>query len=198
VGSHDIFLLKNGEPYAAVDLEDEIKPEAKEVIQYFKKQGIIPVLISGDRRRKCEALAQQLGIQEVYAEKLPGEKLEIINDLERKGGVAMVGDGVNDAPALTKASVGISLSNATDVAIQSAQVILLKGNLKLLPRAYSISRITLRVIKQNLFWAFFYNVIAIPIAAFGLLDPMIAAATMALSDVVVVLNSLRLRSRRID
>lgn len=198
MGSHDIFLVRNGELFAAVDLEDEIKPEAHEVIQYFKKHGIIPVLISGDRKNKCESLAQQLDIQQVYAEKLPAEKLEIINELERNGGVAMVGDGVNDAPALTKASVGISLSNATDVAIQSAQLILLKGNLKLLPRAYSISRITMRVIKQNLFWAFFYNVIAIPIAAFGLLDPMIAAASMALSDVVVVLNSLRLRSRKID
>jgi len=197
-GSHDIYLLRNNELFAAVDLEDAIKPEAPEVIRYFRKQGLIPVLISGDRKDKCESFARKLDIQEVYSEKLPAEKLELIAELNKKGGVAMVGDGVNDAPALSKANVGISLSNATQVAIQSAQVILLKGNLKLLTKAFSISKVTMTIIKQNLFWAFFYNVLAIPIAAVGLLDPMIAAASMAVSDVVVVLNSLRLRSKKLD
>jgi Cu+-exporting ATPase len=195
---HDILLLKNGKLFAAVDLEDEIKAGAEAVIDYFKHRDITPVLISGDRREKCEALASRLSISDVYYEKLPAEKLVIIDQLEKSGGVIMVGDGVNDAPALTRAGVGISLSNATHAAIQSSQVILLKGNMHLLTRAFSISRLTVKVIKQNLFWAFFYNVIAIPIAAFGFLDPMIAAATMAFSDVVVVLNSLRLRTKRLD
>jgi Cu+-exporting ATPase len=195
---HDIYLIKNGTLFASLDLEDQVKEGVAEAITYFKRFGVIPVLISGDREAKCRRLADAVGIDEVYAEKLPAEKLVIIEQLEKTGNVAMVGDGINDAPALAKASVGISLSNATQVAIQSAQVILLKGNLKLLTRAHGISRITLKVIKQNLFWAFFYNVIAIPIAAAGYLDPMVAAATMALSDVVVVLNSLRLRSRKIS
>lgn len=195
---HDLYLMRNESLYAGVDLEDEVKPEASEVIRFFINKGITPVLISGDRKEKCDSFARQLGIKEVFAEKLPSEKLDIIAALNEKGGVAMVGDGVNDAPALSKATVGVSLSNATQVAIQSAQVILLKGNLKLLPRAFSISHVTMKIIRQNLFWAFFYNVIAIPVAAVGLLNPMIAAASMAVSDVVVVLNSLRLRSKKLE
>ena len=152
--------------------------------------------ICGDREEKCLVTARKLGIERVYAERLPAEKLQIIEELGKQGPVIMVGDGINDAPALTRADVGVSLSNATGSAMESASVILLNGSLRLLPRAFGISRITLRVIRQNLFWAFFYNVIAIPIAAAGYLDPMIAAASMALSDVVVVLNSLRLRSKK--
>jgi Cu+-exporting ATPase len=195
---HDIYLMRNKEIFAAVDLEDVVKPDAKETIAYLRSKGVRTILLSGDRQNKCESLAQQLGLDEVYFEKLPSEKLQIIETLVKNGDVAMVGDGINDAPALAKATVGISLSNATQVAIQSAQVVLLKGKLSLLIRTWSISRLTLNVIKQNLFWAFFYNIIAIPIAAVGLLNPMIAAASMAFSDVIVVLNSLRLRSRRLD
>jgi P-type Cu+ transporter len=132
----------------------------------------------------------------VYSEQLPKQKLEIIERLSKVNLTAMVGDGINDAPALAKANVGISLSNATQVAIQSAQIVLLHGNdLHYLIKALNISRKILLTIKQNLFWAFFYNVIAIPVAALGLLNPMIAALSMAFSDVFLIGNSLRLRTK---
>lgn len=196
--SHSVYLMMNDELLATIDIEDEIKPEAKETINFFKSKGIRTILLSGDRHKKCTDIATELGIDEVHAEKLPSEKLNIIASYVAQGNTAMVGDGINDAPALAKANIGISLSDATQVAIQSAQVILMKGKLDLLKSAYGISRITLTTIKQNLFWAFFYNVIAIPIAAVGMLNPMIAAASMAFSDVFVVMNSLRLRSKRIN
>lgn len=197
-GSHNLYVLRNGLLIGSVDICDEIRPEAAEALAYLRRKGIQTILLSGDSREKCEAVAKQLPFDEAYSEKLPAEKLAIIGRLSESGDVAMVGDGINDAPALAKAGIGISMSNATQVAIQSAQVILLKGNLNLLSKAYSISENTLTIIKQNLFWAFFYNVIAIPIAAAGFLSPMIAAASMALSDVIVVLNSLRLKSKKLD
>lgn len=195
--SHTVYLTVNNRLIAWLDVEDEIKPEAMETIRLLKSQGITTVLLSGDCRNKCEKLANELGIDEVYYEKNPEEKLKIIEDFTKTGNTAMVGDGINDAPALAKANVGISLSNATQIAIISAQIVLLKGNLNLLPKAWSISRITLTTIKQNLFWAFFYNIIAIPVAAVGLLNPMIAAASMAFSDVFVVVNSLRLKNKKL-
>lgn len=191
---HNVYLIQNNKLVATFDTEDEIKPEALETIDFLKSNGFNTILLSGDKKVKCDALALKLKIDDVFAEKLPAEKLQVIDELERREGVAMVGDGINDAPALSKATVGISLSNATQIAIKSAQVVLLNGKLSLLKQAYLISKNTMTVIKQNLFWAFFYNVIAIPIAAVGLLNPMIAAASMALSDVIVVLNSLRLRT----
>lgn len=195
--THTVYLSRNNKLVAWLDIEDEIKHDAAETIRFLKSKGIITVLLSGDRKLKCEKLANELGIEEVYSEKLPEEKLQIIEDFTEAGDTAMVGDGINDAPALARATVGISLSNATQVAIKSAQIILLKGNISLLPKAWSISNITLLTIKQNLFWAFFYNIIAIPIAAAGFLDPMVAAASMAFSDVFVVVNSLRLRRKKI-
>ncbi len=195
---HSIYVTKNNKIVGILDIEDQIKPEAKSAIDFFKRKGIKTVLLSGDRSEKCIGLAQILGIDEVYAEKLPSQKLEIISDFTKNSLVAMVGDGINDAPALSKANIGISLSNATQIAVKSAQIILLKGNLSLLAKTYNISTNTIQIIKQNLFWAFFYNVIAIPFAAAGILNPMIAAASMAFSDVFVVLNSLRLRNKRID
>ncbi len=195
--SHNIFLLKNNELIAAIDLQDELKQDSKHTIDELKKLGIKTVMVSGDRKSICESVASQLGIEEVYSEQLPTQKLEIIERLSKHSPTAMVGDGINDAPALAKATVGVSLSNATQVAIQSAQIILLHGNnLAFLIKAIQVSKQTLVTIKQNLFWAFFYNVIAIPIAAFGLLSPMIAALSMAFSDVVVVGNSIRLKTKK--
>lgn len=191
--SHDIYVLVNNRLAAYVDIEDEIKPETSATIAFFKRHGIVPVMLSGDKREKCMSVAAKAGIDEVYYEKKPSEKLDIIKQLSQKGMIAMTGDGINDAPALAMADVGISLSNATQIAVKSSQIILLNGNLSLLIPAYLYSRRTLLTIKQNLFWAFFYNVLAIPLAAAGYLSPLIAAFSMAASDVVVVLNSLRLK-----
>jgi len=195
---HNIYVFKNEKLIAWIDLTDEIKEGAAEVIQYFKKSGIKTIMLSGDKKDRCEVVAKALGIDEYKAEQKPDEKLSFIRECVSISPTAMVGDGINDAPALAQSNLGISLSNATQVAIDSAQIILLKGNLTNLIEAFSIGKITLQTIKQNLFWAFFYNVLAIPVAAIGFLSPTIAALSMAFSDVIVVGNSLRLRSRKIS
>ena len=157
------------------------------------------LLLSGDREEKCNDLAKKVGITTVYAEQLPEDKIKKIEELESIYPTVMVGDGVNDAPALVKASVGISLSKGTQIAVQSAQIVLLNDkDITQVYDAYLISKHTLKTIKQNLFWAFFYNVVAIPIAAFGFLNPMVAALTMAFSDVIVIGNSIRLKSKRLN
>jgi Cu+-exporting ATPase len=195
---HQLYLLKNGSLWATVDLRDEIREGAKTALDALKARGLTPVMLSGDRLAKCETVAQQLGIEQVYAEKLPAEKLQIIDQLNKAGGAAMVGDGINDAPALAQARVGISLSQATQAAIQSADIVLLHGRLSGLKDLLAIGKHTVLTIRQNLFWAFAYNVVAIPLAAFGFLSPILGAAAMAFSDVVVVGNSLRLRGKRIE
>jgi len=194
---HDIYVLKNNKLIGYVDIEDEIKPEAKAAVEHLKEKGITPILLSGDSYRKCGAVASKLEIEKIYFNKQPHEKLEIITNLSKVAPTAMVGDGINDAPALAKADIGISLSDATDVAIDSSQVILLNGNLAHLKDAMEMSKKTMTTIRQNLFWAFFYNILAIPVAAVGFLSPMIAAFSMALSDVFVVGNSLRLKARKV-
>jgi Cu+-exporting ATPase len=196
---HSLYLVKNDKLIATLDLEDMLKPNTAETIQQLVEQGIQPVILSGDSREKCEALAAKVGIKTVYSEQLPSQKLEVIDNLTKTAPTAMVGDGINDAPALAKASVGVSLSNATQAAIQSAQVILLKNNnLATLVEAQLISKHTLITIKQNLFWAFFYNIIAIPVAAMGLLNPMVGALAMAFSDVIVIGNSIRLKTKKLN
>lgn len=196
--TYDLFLLCNDVLIAAVAIEDQVKPYAPALMQYLHKRGIRTVLVSGDKEHKCRRLAQQVGIDEVYAEQTPEQKLQKVESLAAKARVAMVGDGINDAPALSRAHVGISLSNATQVAINAAQVILLDGDLRHLQTAFEVGAHTVRVMKQNLFWAFFYNVLAIPVAAVGWLSPMVAALAMACSDVIVVFNSLRLRWMKFD
>jgi Cu+-exporting ATPase len=181
-----------------VDIEDELKENISATISELKKQGIVPVLLSGDSKRKCEMIAQKAGIEKIYSGQSPRQKLEVIDALVKQSPTAMVGDGINDGPALAKASVGISIGNASQVAIQSAQVVLLRTtDLSQLPEALRIGKHTLITIKQNLFWAFFYNVVAIPIAAAGFLSPMIGALAMAFSDVIVIGNSIRLKTKRI-
>lgn len=196
--THSIYVIKNNVLIATVDLEDQLKNNVKETIASLHASGIKTVLISGDKKEKCEALAKEVNIDTVYSEQLPAQKLELIEKLSREQSTAMVGDGVNDAPALAKAAVGVSLSNATQVAIQSAQIVLLQSNdLSQLYEAQLISKHTLITIRQNLFWAFFYNIVAIPVAAFGLLNPMVGALTMAFSDVIVIGNSIRLKTKKL-
>jgi len=195
--SHNIYLLMNDELIGWVDIADDIKPGAAEAISFMKKKGLKTVLLSGDRKLRCEEVAAEVGIEEVYAEQMPDQKLRIIEQLSESGKPGMVGDGINDAPALAKAYVGISMSDATQVAVKSAEVILLKGDLSLLAKAFGLTRTTLRTVKENLFWAFFYNVSAIPLAMIGLLTPIVAAFAMAASDIIVVANSLRLKRRKL-
>lgn len=191
----NLFLLKNDTVIAKIIIGDDIRPEAKELITTLKELNITPVLLSGDQEAKCTEAGRVLGITEIYSEKLPAEKLQLIQQIKQKGKTAMAGDGINDAPALTTADVGISMSDASQIAIQSAEVVLLNNDLKTIDLMLRIGRHTLLTIKQNLFWAFFYNVIAIPVAAFGFLNPMVAALSMAFSDVIVIGNSIRLKTK---
>jgi Cu+-exporting ATPase len=198
-GTTEIELYKNNELMAKIEIYDEIKKDAKKVIQYLKSKNIEVVLLSGDNQRKCEMLAQQLEIDKIYFDKKPDEKFTIIEQLVKTKKTAMVGDGINDAPALEKAHVSVSFSDATQVAINSAKIILLqKDSLVGLQQAHNIALKTYQTTKQNLFWAFFYNVLAIPIAAAGFLSPIIAAFSMGFSDVIVVGNSLLLKWKKID
>ncbi len=194
---HNIFILKNKELIGWIDAKDEIRKEAALVIKWLQDQNIKTILLSGDRKNKCISVAKELGIDEVIAEQSPQQKLEHIISLTAQMPTAMVGDGINDAPALAKATLGISLSEATQIAIQSADVILMNHGLKNLPEALGLGRHTYLTIKQNLFWAFLYNVVAIPVAALGLLTPVFGALVMGLSDVVLGLNSVRLFVKKV-
>jgi Cu+-exporting ATPase len=177
-----------------VSFRDTIKSCAKETISRLKNLGIKTVMLTGDNQASAEIVARDLGIDIVRAEILPHEKLEIIKTFKSSGEIiAMVGDGINDAPALAAAHVGMAMSTGTDVAMHSAGITLMRGNPLLIPDAISISRATYAKIKQNLFWAFVYNVIGIPLAALGYLNPVVAGAAMAMSSVSVVTNSLLLK-----
>lgn len=198
VPSGQVYLLRDGELLAVVELMDELKEEAAEVIGYLHKHGLETVVLSGDTVDKTRDVAQALSIDKFYGAQLPEDKLSQISALSGEKPTAMVGDGVNDAPALARATLGVSLSNASQAAIESAQVVLLNGRLDALPKAIGIARATVLTIKQNLFWAFIYNIVAIPVAAMGYLNPMWGALFMAFSDVVVIGNSIRLKYKRID
>lgn len=176
---------------------DTVRPEAEQAVAQLRRRGVRVILLSGDSRTTAEAIAAQLGISEVIAEVRPAEKAGTIKSLQQTGQtVAMVGDGVNDAPALATADVGIAIGSGSDVAKEAGDIILIGNDVRLVVTAIGLSRATLRKIRQNLFWAFFYNGIGIPIAAFGWLNPMIAGAAMALSSLSVIVNSSLLRRFR--
>ncbi len=195
--SHTAYLLQNDKLVGWFDMEDEIRTEAATVISYLHSKNIQTILLSGDSLERTKKIADALGIDKVYAEKTPEEKLIIIEQLNNENPVAMVGDGINDAPALAKATIGISMSDATQLAVQTAQVVLMNNGIQHLPLALGLGKQTFITIKGNLFWAFIYNIVAIPIAAVGLLQPGFAALAMGFSDVVLAINSIWLKFKKV-
>jgi P-type Cu+ transporter len=184
----------DGEARAIFVVADTIKPTSAEAIAQLKELGLRPVLLTGDNARTARAIAAEVGIDEVIAEVMPSEKADVVRRLQEQGHVvAMVGDGVNDAPALAQADLGLAIGTGTDVAIEASDLTLVSGDLRAAAKAVRLSRATLRTIKQNLGWAYGYNLAALPLAAVGLLNPVLASAAMAFSSVSVVSNALRLR-----
>jgi len=195
--SHNIYLFKNNEQIGWIDIKDEIRAETKSVINWFDSHQISTIMLTGDTLEKATVVAKELGIKNIIAAQSPSSKLKIIEELNSITPTAMIGDGINDAPALAKATIGISLSDASQLAIQHADVILMNQGLKNLPEALSLGRHTFLTIKQNLFWAFSYNIIAIPIAAAGLLTPTFSALAMGFSDIVLAIISLQLFVKKV-
>ena len=192
-GSH-VFIAVDNIVYGVFILADEMKDNAGETIQSLKLHNIKTVIITGDKKEAAHLLADQIGIDEIYAEVLPEDKTQIIKALQDKGEiVCMLGDGINDAPAIAQADVGVAMGTGTDIAMETGDIILVKGNLRKLNQTFSLAKKTFRKIRQNLFWASIYNLIAIPLAIFGVLHPVLAEAAMALSSINVVGNSNRLR-----
>lgn len=197
-GKTAMLIAVNNKLKGIIAVADTVKESSKEAINELKSKGIEVYMITGDNERTAKAIANLVGVDQVFAEVLPEDKAEMVKKLKSEGKqVAMVGDGINDAPALALADIGIAIGTGTDIAIETADVTLVGGDLKHLPQAINLSRKTMRNIKQNLFWAFFYNSVGVPIAAFGLLAPWVAGAAMAFSSVTVVTNALRLKNVKI-
>jgi Cu+-exporting ATPase len=195
-GQTVLLAALDGQAAGLISVADTIRPSTPEAIRLLRDDGLRLVMVTGDGRTTAEAVARKLGISEVVSEVLPAGKAEVVARLQgERRVVAMAGDGVNDAPALAKADVGIALGTGADVALESAAVTLVRGDLRGVARARRLSRLTVSAIRQNLFLAFVYNALAVPVAALGLLNPVVAGAAMSLSSLSVVANSLRLRRR---
>ena len=203
-GKTAIFLAVGGKPVGVIAAADTLKPRAAQTVAALKAMGLKILLLSGDNHMTAAAVAKSIGIEDVLAEVLPGDKAKKVAELQAAGEVvAMVGDGINDAPALAQADVGIALGTGADVALEAADLTLIRDDLDLIPAAIKLSRQMMRIIRQNLFWAFCYNIVAIPVAAGAFyplwgwtMNPALAALAMAMSSVSVVTNSLRLRRFR--
>ena len=190
-----MYVVCEGKLAGVIAVADTIKANAKETVARLKSMGIGTIMITGDNEHVARAIAAEAGIDRVIAGVLPQDKADRVKAAQAEGKiVAMVGDGVNDAPALAQADVGIAMGNGTDIAMESADITLMRSDLNGVVEAILLSRRTVRIIRQNLFWAFIYNAIGIPLAALGMLNPAIAAGAMAFSSVSVVSNSLRLKN----
>jgi Cu+-exporting ATPase len=198
-GRTAMFVAAGDQLLGVVAVADRIKDDSRQAIRDLSALGLRTIMLTGDNERTARAVADEVGIDEVRAGLLPDGKVEAIRKLQAAGLVtAMVGDGINDAPSLKQADVGIAIGTGTDIAIEAADMTLVHGSLTAVVRAVLLSRATFRKIRQNLFWAYFYNTIAIPVAVLGLLHPILAEAAMALSSITVVTNANRLRGARID
>ncbi|MCB5260122.1 MAG: HAD-IC family P-type ATPase, partial [Candidatus Cloacimonetes bacterium] len=191
-----IYLADESSVLALFYVADTIRDEAQEMVKSLRAKGINPIMMSGDNDKTAKAIAQKCGITEVMANVLPADKAGKVKQLQAEGRVvAMIGDGINDAPALKQADIGIAMGMGTDIAIEAADITILRGDLRLIPLTLKLSISTFSKIRQNLFWAFFYNLIAIPLAAFGVLHPVIAEIAMALSSITVVSNANLLKRK---
>ena len=222
IGKTPMFLTSNGSPLGIIAVADTLKPTSREGVTTLQKMGLEVVILTGDNAQTAQAISAQLGVDWVEAEVLPGGKVEVVKRLQSEGKVvAMIGDGINDGPALAQADVGMAMVSGTDVAMEAADITLMRSDVTSVITALNLSRRTIRAIKQNLFWAFFYNVLLIPVAAGvlypvfgalggvpvtlefffgqqGFLNPMLAALAMAFSSVTVLTNSLRLKRARVN
>jgi len=193
-GKTILFLFIDGKQRGIFALQDKEKESSKKAIELLRKRKIKTVMMTGDNQAVAEQIAKNVGIDEVFSQVTPEDKTKKIKELQKEGEfITMIGDGINDAPALATAYVGIAMGTGTDIAIESGDIVIVKGDLMKAVEAIELSEATLRNIKQNLFWAFIYNVVGIPIAAFGLLSPIFSAGAMAFSSISVVLNALRLK-----
>jgi Cu+-exporting ATPase len=192
-GKTVVYVACEKKAVGLIALADVPKPSAVKAIASLKERGLKVAMVTGDNMGTARAIARHLGIDRVLAEVLPGNKADEIRKLQSAGEVvAMVGDGINDAPALEQADLGIAVSRASDLAREAADIILLKSEIEAVPEALGLARATLRTIKQNLFWAFFYNALGVPLAALGFISPILCAAAMGVSDLIVIGNALRL------